>query len=124
MNLREEREKSRLTIYEVATALGLNHSTVSYHESGTRQPVPATELLYEQLYKKDTPWTAKRKKKEEPNRIREQRERSRLTRREVAKILGVRTSAVTEVETGRRRMSDEQMLKFARLFKCQTHELL
>jgi DNA-binding XRE family transcriptional regulator len=124
MNLREEREKSRLTIYEVAKALDVHPSSVSYHETGTKVPKGETLDRYRQLYKAGRPWEVKPKAKKEKNRIREQRERSRLTVEEVSKILGIKSWDIVCQEQGVDPLTDELMVQYAELFKCQTHELL
>jgi len=60
---------------------------------------------------------------QDPNRLREQRERSRLTVQEVSKILEVNHSTVTKWEIGSRKIPDHQVRALAKLYKVETHEL-
>lgn len=57
------------------------------------------------------------------NRLREQRERSRLTVSEVAKVTGISQSALTKYENGVLKLSDERAVVLAKLYKVETHEL-
>ena len=57
------------------------------------------------------------------NRLREQRERSRLTVHEVSKITGISQSALTKYENGDLKLSDERAKTLAKLYKVETHEL-
>jgi transcriptional regulator with XRE-family HTH domain len=59
----------------------------------------------------------------EKNRLREQRERSRLTIYEVAKLLEVTPGTVSKHESNSRGLSDDMIRKYAELYKCETHEL-
>lgn len=57
------------------------------------------------------------------NRLREQRERSRLTVEEVSKVTGISKSAITKYENGDLKLSNERAVIFAKLYKVETHEL-
>ena len=57
------------------------------------------------------------------NRIRELRERSKLTQREVAIILGVDESDISRWEVGKRPLTPAAVAKFAALFKVGSWEL-
>lgn len=59
----------------------------------------------------------------EKNCLRHQREKSRLTIAEVAKLLGVTSGAVSRHESSSRSISDEMLKKYAALYKVETHEL-
>ena len=54
------------------------------------------------------------------NRLRELRDRSRLTLQEVT---GFTVPAISRHENGSRSLSAEAMTKYAALYKVQTHEL-
>ena len=57
-------------------------------------------------------------------RLREVRERCNMTQAAVAKYVGIARSAVTEIETGRRRVSGLELHRFAYLYGCDIEELL
>lgn len=57
------------------------------------------------------------------NRLREQREKSRLTVDEVSKVTGISQSALTKYENGNLQLSDERAKILAKLYKVETHEL-
>lgn len=57
------------------------------------------------------------------NRLREQREKSRLTIGEVAKLLNITPGAVSRHESSSRSLSDEMIKAYAELYKVQSHEL-
>lgn len=57
------------------------------------------------------------------NRIRELRERSNLTQKELAKLLDLSAGAVTRHELGERALSASQVEAYARVFKVSTYEL-
>lgn len=57
------------------------------------------------------------------NRLRELRDRSRLTLEEVSLITGYNVTTISRHESGGRSLSEEAILKYASLYKVQTHEL-
>lgn len=57
------------------------------------------------------------------NRLRELRDRSRLTLQEVSILTGFTVPAISRHENGSRSLSAEAMAKYAALYKVQTHEL-
>lgn len=57
------------------------------------------------------------------NRLKELRDRSRLTLEEVSIITGFSVPTISRHESGGRSLSEEAALKYASLYKCQTHEL-
>lgn len=57
------------------------------------------------------------------NRLRELRDRSRLTLEEVSMITGYTVSTISRHENCGRSLSEEAVLKYAQLYKVQTHEL-
>ena len=57
------------------------------------------------------------------NRLREQRERSRLTQEELAKLLDLDKTTVSKHECGINAMDHRTILRYARVFKIETHEL-
>lgn len=57
------------------------------------------------------------------NRLAEQRERSRLTQKEVATLLGIDHTTVNKHERHLRGMTPEQVRKYADLYKVETYEL-
>lgn len=59
----------------------------------------------------------------QPNRLRELRDRSRLTLQEVSILTGFSVPAISRHENGERALSEEAILKYAALYKVQTHEL-
>lgn len=64
------------------------------------------------------------KKCEAPkNRLRELRDRSRLTLEEVSLITGISPAAISRHENGSRGLSEANILKYAALYKVNTHEL-
>lgn len=67
--------------------------------------------------KEKTPTTAR------PNRIREQREKSRLTQRELALLMGIDFTTVSKHENGDRGPTPEEIKKYAQVFKCESYEL-
>ena len=58
-----------------------------------------------------------------PNRLRELRDRSRLTLQEVSTLTGLSVAAVSRHESGSRGISDEAVLKYAALYKVHTYEI-
>lgn len=57
------------------------------------------------------------------NKLKEQREQSRLTIYEVAKLLDVQASTVSRHESSSSSLSEEMLTKYAQLYKVRTHEL-
>ena len=57
------------------------------------------------------------------NNLRYEREKSRLTQMEVAKILGKNSTLVSHHENLTRAMTDDDIKEYARLFKIETHQL-
>lgn len=58
-----------------------------------------------------------------PNRLRELRDRSRLTLQEVSILTGYDMTTVSRYENMSRSLSEEAIQKFAALYKVNTHEL-
>lgn len=58
------------------------------------------------------------------NRLREYRDRSRLTLQEVSILTGYDVTTISRHESGQRSLSDEAMKKYAALYKVETYELL
>lgn len=52
--LRQLRDRSRLSLSEVATLTGFDTSTISKHENGTRGLTPEAITKYAKIYKVDT----------------------------------------------------------------------
>lgn len=61
--------------------------------------------------------------KKSKNRLKEQRERSRLTQKEVAKLLEIDVTTISKHEAGTRGLSSEDVKKYSDLYKVQSHEL-
>lgn len=57
------------------------------------------------------------------NRLKELRDRSRLTLEEVSMITGFAVPSISRHESGERSLSEEAVLKYASLYKVNTHEL-
>ena len=57
------------------------------------------------------------------NRLKELRDRSRLTLPEVATLTGYDTTTISKYENRRRALTEEAICKFAALYKVKTHEL-
>lgn len=57
------------------------------------------------------------------NRLRELRDRSRLTQEEVAKMLEYDHTTVSRHESGDRALDADDIKKYSRLFKCESYEL-
>lgn len=57
------------------------------------------------------------------NRLREYRDRARLTLKEVSILTGLDVTTISKHEAGVRRMTEEAINKYAALYKVQTHEL-
>ena len=57
------------------------------------------------------------------NRLRELRDRSRLTMQEVATLTGFSVAAISRHENGSRSLSEDAVDRYARLYKVRTYEL-
>lgn len=57
------------------------------------------------------------------NRLREFRDRSRLTLEEVSILTGFSVPTISRHESGGRSLSEEAILKYAALYKVHTYEL-
>lgn len=57
------------------------------------------------------------------NRLKELRDRSRLTLQEVSILTGFSIPTISRHEGGGRALSEEAILKYAALYKVNTHEL-
>lgn len=57
------------------------------------------------------------------NRLRELRDRSRLTLQEVSTLTGFGVSTISRHESGDRALSEEAIIKYASLYKVHTYEL-
>lgn len=56
-------------------------------------------------------------------RLRELRNRSRLSLEEVSKLTGLDMTTISRHEGGTRGLSPDAIGKYAKLYKCETHEL-
>lgn len=63
------------------------------------------------------------KDKATKNRLRELRDRSRLTQQEVSTLTGYTVTAISRHENGSRSLSEEAIAKYAALYKVPTHQL-
>lgn len=57
------------------------------------------------------------------NRLRELRDRSRLTQEEVSTLTGFSVASISRHESGSRSLSEEAISKYASLYKVHTYEL-
>lgn len=57
------------------------------------------------------------------NRLREYRDRARLTLQEVSIITGIDVTTISKHENGIRALTDDTIKKYAQLYKVETHEL-
>lgn len=57
------------------------------------------------------------------NRLREYRNRARLTLQEVSILTGYDVTTISKQESGQRKLTDEAIDKYAALYKVKTHEL-
>lgn len=57
------------------------------------------------------------------NRLKELRDRSRLTLQEVSILTGYNVTTISRHESGGRSLSEEAIIKYAALYKVNTHEL-
>ena len=62
-------------------------------------------------------------KQKQGNRLRELRDRSRLTLQEVSTLTGYGISTISRHESGDRTLSEEAIVKYASLYKVHTYEL-
>jgi len=62
-------------------------------------------------------------KKPQENRLRELRDRSRLTLQEVSILTGYGVSTISRHESGDRALSEDAIIKYASLYKVHTYEL-
>lgn len=62
-------------------------------------------------------------KKIQQNRLRELRDRSRLTLQEVSILTGYGVSTISRHESGERKLSEDAIIKYATLYKVHTYEL-
>ena len=58
-----------------------------------------------------------------PNRLRQLRERARLTQAEVAKLVDLTIPSVSRHESGAKPLTDAMLAKYAQVFKVPTHKL-
>lgn len=58
-----------------------------------------------------------------PNRLKELRDRSRLTLEEVGMITGYSVATISRHEDGSRSLSEDAVLKYASLYKVPTHQI-
>ena len=59
----------------------------------------------------------------QPNRLRELRDRSRLTLEEVSIITGYAVPTISRHENGERSLSEEAIIKYSSLYKVHSYEL-
>jgi transcriptional regulator with XRE-family HTH domain len=59
----------------------------------------------------------------QPNRLKELRDRSRLTLQEVSTLTGYGVATISRHENGGRSLSEEAILKYASLYKVHTYEI-
>lgn len=57
------------------------------------------------------------------NRLKELRDRSRLTLQEVSILTGFSVPAISRHESGERSLSEEALVKYANLYKVHTYEI-
>lgn len=57
------------------------------------------------------------------NRLREYRDRSRLTLQEVSILTGIDATTISKHENGARALTEDAIKKYASLYKVETHEL-
>ena len=57
------------------------------------------------------------------NRLKEYRDRARLTLQEVSILTGYDVTTICKHETSQRRLTEEAIDKYAALYKVKTHEL-
>lgn len=57
------------------------------------------------------------------NRLKELRDRSRLTLQEVSLITGYSVPTISRHESGERGLSEEALMKYASLYKVHTYEI-
>ncbi len=57
------------------------------------------------------------------NRLKELRQKAKLSQAEVGQLMGVSNSVVSHHEIGARQISDDNIWKYAEIFKVSTYEL-
>jgi transcriptional regulator with XRE-family HTH domain len=57
------------------------------------------------------------------NKLRQLRDRSRLSLAEVSILTGYATSTISKHESGDRALTDDAIEKYAKLYKVETHEI-
>lgn len=57
------------------------------------------------------------------NRLREYRDRSRLSLTEVSMLTGFDTSTISKHENGTRGLTSDAVIRYSKLYKVETHEL-
>lgn len=57
-------------------------------------------------------------------RLKEARAQAGLSQENAAKILGIQRPAISEIESGRRKVSAEEIIQFSKLYKVNTSWLL
>ena len=125
--LRELRTRSGLSQQEVADRLGgVSPAVISRHETGKLRLSHPAVIKYSRIYKvwsyelfHDPDDPAARRK----NRLRELRGRSRLTEREVAKILDINPEGVLTFESGERPLRHNAIIRLSLLYKVWVYEL-
>lgn len=65
----------------------------------------------------------KTEKTAKANRLKILRDRSRLTQREVAKLMDIDYTTVSKHEAGTRGLTREEVENYARVFKCESYEI-
>jgi transcriptional regulator with XRE-family HTH domain len=125
--LRELRERSGLSQKEVADLIGgVSTAVVSRHETGKLRLSHDAVIRYSHTYRvwsHELFYDPEDPVSSHKNRLRELRARSRLTEREVAKILDITPEAVLAFESGERPLSQNAIERFSRLYKVWTYEL-
>jgi DNA-binding XRE family transcriptional regulator len=58
-----------------------------------------------------------------PTRIKEFRQRAFLTQAELAKLMDLSVTMINKHEAGSRSLTREQIIRYAEIFKVETHEL-
>ena len=57
-------------------------------------------------------------------RLRDYRKESKITQEQIAKVLGINRCAVVEMESGRRKVSAEELIKLSEFYKITIDELV
>jgi transcriptional regulator with XRE-family HTH domain len=61
--------------------------------------------------------------KPRPNRLKSLRERSRLTQKELAKLMDCDFTTISKHESAERGLTKDEIKKYAAIFKCASYEL-